>query len=149
MSAPENTGNLQKGGRFAKGQSGNPKGRPIGSRNKATLAAEALLESDAETLTRKAIDLACEGDTAALRLCLERLVPPRRERAVVFDMPAIESADQAKAAMASVISAVAKGELLLSEATEMSKLIDIYLRADEARELTKRLDAIEEGMKPK
>jgi hypothetical protein len=147
MSGAANTGNLQKDGRFAKGQSGNPKGRPLGSRNKATLAAEALLEGGAERLTRKAIDLACEGDTTALRLCLERLVPPRRERAVTFDMPAIESAQQAQAAMASVLSAVARGDLLLSEAIEMSKLIDIYLRADEARELTKRLDAIEEGMK--
>ena len=32
-------------GRFTKGHSGNPQGRRLGSRNKATTAAELLLES--------------------------------------------------------------------------------------------------------
>src|SRR4029077_7685570 len=40
------------------GQSGNPSGRPKGSRNRTTLAAEALLDGEAEQLTRKAIELA-------------------------------------------------------------------------------------------
>jgi hypothetical protein len=50
-------------------------GRPRGSRGKATVAAEKLLDGEAKALTRKAIDLAKEGDTTALRLCLERIVP--------------------------------------------------------------------------
>jgi hypothetical protein len=58
---------------FKPGQSGNPSGRPHGSRNKATLALEALLDGEGEAITRKAIEKALEGDTAALRLCLERI----------------------------------------------------------------------------
>ena len=63
---------------FRKGRSGNPAGRPPGSRNRATIAAEALLEGEAQALTRKAIELALAGDTTALRLCLERIVPQRK-----------------------------------------------------------------------
>ena len=65
-----NTRRKQAGG-FQKGQSGNPRGRPAGSRNNATLACEALLEGQAEALTQKAVDMALAGDTVALKLCLE------------------------------------------------------------------------------
>lgn len=67
---------LQKPHLFKKGKSGHPKGRPPGSRHKATLAPLALLEGEASMLTRRAIDAALGGDMVALRLCLERIVPP-------------------------------------------------------------------------
>ena len=68
--------------RWKKGQSGNPNGRAAGSRNRATLAIEALLEGEGEALTRKAIELAKAGDMAALRLCLDRwpAAPQRQPR---------------------------------------------------------------------
>ena len=66
--------------RWKKGQSGNPNGRATGSRNRATLAIEALLEGEGEALTRKAIDLAKAGDMQALRLCMDRLAAaPQRQ----------------------------------------------------------------------
>ena len=43
------------GGQFVKGQSGNPAGKPQGCRNHATRTAEALLDGEAEALTRKAV----------------------------------------------------------------------------------------------
>jgi hypothetical protein len=57
-------------GQWKKGQSGNPAGPPKGTRHKATIAAEALLDGEVEALTRKAIERALEGDGVALRLCL-------------------------------------------------------------------------------
>ena len=63
---------------FEPGQSGNPAGKAKGTRNKVTLAIEALLDGEAEALTRKAIELAKAGDMAALRLCMDRLAPPRK-----------------------------------------------------------------------
>lgn len=73
--ASAKTNRKQGGGRFKPGQSGNPKGRPVGSRHKATLAAQELLDGEAQAITRKAIEKALEGDGIALRLCLERIVP--------------------------------------------------------------------------
>src|SRR4051794_32677609 len=80
MDAVAKTAGQQRGRPFQPGHSGNPRGRPVGSRHKATWAAEALLDDEAEELTRTAINLAKSGDTTALRLCLERLCPPRRDR---------------------------------------------------------------------
>jgi hypothetical protein len=85
----------QRGRPFQKGHSGNPQGRPPGARNTATMMAEQLLDGEAEAITRKAIELAKQGDLTALRLCLDRLVPPRRDRPVNFALPAMSSAEDA------------------------------------------------------
>jgi len=68
--------------KFKSGQSGNPGGRPKGALNEATLATQALLDGEAEVLTRKVVELAKEGNQVALRLCLERLLPPRKDKLV-------------------------------------------------------------------
>jgi hypothetical protein len=66
---------------FEKGQSGNPAGRPRGSRNKATVLAEAMFEGEVEAIVRMAIGKAKEGDITAIRLCLDRVLPRQRHRA--------------------------------------------------------------------
>jgi uncharacterized protein DUF5681 len=141
--APENTGGKQGNGRFAKGESGNPRGRPRGSRNKASLLAEAMLAGDAEALMRKAIELAKGGDGVALRLCLERLLPIKRERVITIDLLPINSAADAKEAMAAIIAGVAGGELSPSEASQVSELIDTYVRAAQTTDLEKRVEELE------
>ena len=81
-------------------------GRRIGCRNKTTIAAAALLAGEAEALTRKAVELALVGDPTAMRLCIERILPPCRERAVKFALPPIESAADFAPAMKAVTSAL-------------------------------------------
>src|SRR5260370_38889426 len=81
----DNSGSKQAG-RFEKGRSGNPAGKPPGARNRATLASEALLDGEAEELTRNAIERAKQGDTVARRLCLDRILPPRKHRAVSLSL---------------------------------------------------------------
>src|SRR3954451_22474122 len=103
--APENTGQEQPG-RFQKGASGNPNGRPKGSRNVATLACEALLDGQAEALTQKAIEMALEGDVVAMKLCLERIYPPRKDRPVTFPLPQITNPHDAAKIAAAVAQAV-------------------------------------------
>ena len=93
---------------------GNP-GRPKASRNKATLAAEALLDGEAEALTRKAIELALAGDVTALRLCWDRIVPARKDRPVTFALPDLQQANDAVTASAAIVEAVAHGDLTPSE----------------------------------
>src|SRR5260370_9516112 len=81
-------------GRFSKGTSGNPSGRPLGSRNQATVLMESLLEGQAEQLNQKTIKLAMGGDIHAIRLCLERLIPPPKDRPIQLTLPPIETAHQ-------------------------------------------------------
>src|SRR5262245_60552912 len=127
------------GGRF---QQGNP-GRPPGARHKATLAAEALLDGEAEGLTRKAIEAALGGDSVALRICMDRILPPRRERPVSFKLPCLQSTEDAAAAMAAITEAMAAGGLSLGEAEVASALVERFVRTLEAGEFEKRLRALE------
>jgi len=128
---------------FRKGQSGNPNGRPKGARNRATLAAEILLDGEAQALTRKAIELALSGDSTALRLCLERILPPRKDRPVHFAMPDLHAPEDAVKACAALCAAVSSGDLTPTEASELSKLIGAFTTAIELHEMQKRLDRLE------
>jgi hypothetical protein len=121
---------------------GNP-GKPKGTRNRATLALEVLLDGEGEALTRKAVEMALSGDTTALRLCLERLLPPRKDRPVAFSLPTLEKAEDAVKAGAALCAAVASGKLTPSEAGELSKLVDGFTKAIELHEIQQRLDRLE------
>ena len=138
-----NTSQKQAGG-FQKGVSGNPAGRPAGSRNNATLACEALLEGQAEALTQKAVDMALAGDTVALKLCIDRIFPVRRDRPVSFALPPISSPRDAADIAAAVAQAVAAGHITPSEAAEFGKVIEIYIRAYQVAELSDRVACVEQ-----
>jgi Family of unknown function (DUF5681) len=127
------------GRQFAKGSSGNPGGRPPGARNKATLAAEALLDGEAEGLARRAVEVVLGGDPLALRLCLYRVMPRRRERAVAFCLPPIVAVNQIgdnggpsprelSLALNAVTAAMAAGEITPGEAT-VADVVDRFVHA--------------------
>lgn len=139
----ENAGGKQ-GGRFRKGQSGNPAGKPKGARHKTTMAVDALLDGEAAKLTRKAVDMALAGDTVALRLCLDRIAPVRKDRPVTFTLPPITTTADVVKASAALLAAVSTGELTPSEAAELGKLVEAHVRAIEASEIEERLRRLEE-----
>jgi hypothetical protein len=125
------------------GQSGNPSGRPKGSRNKALLALQALLDGEADEIGRKAVEMAKTGDTAAMRLVMERLLPPRKDRPIMFTLPKLETAADAVKATAALVEAVSVGDITPGEASELSKLVDGFTNALKAEDLQKRVEAIE------
>jgi hypothetical protein len=129
--------------RWKKGQSGNPSGRPAGARHKATLAAEALLDGEAETLTRKVIEKAKDGDSVALRLCLERILPARKDRSVSIALPKIATAGDSLKAMATIIDAVARGDLTPGEASDVVRVVEAFTRSSETIALEARIAALE------
>jgi hypothetical protein len=141
-SVSEKTGKKQTS-RFQKGRSGNPAGRPAGSRNKTTLAMEALLDGEADAIMRKAIEKAKDGDGIALRMCLERIVPPRKDRPVSFNLPPIKTAADALTATGALVAAVAAGDITPSEAAELSKLIEAYVKSLEVTDLAARIASLE------
>ena len=132
-------------GRFAKGHSGNPAGKLPGTRHRATLAAEALLDGEGEALTRKAIEMALQGDGVALRLCLDRLLPPRKDRPLRIDLPRLESSADISKALAVLAQAVAEGELTPREANAIGTLLEGHRRAIETTELEARIAVLEEA----
>jgi Family of unknown function (DUF5681) len=129
---------------FRAGQSGNPKGKPPGTRDRATRAAEILLDGEAEALTRKGIEMALAGDTIALRLCLDRILPTRKGRPVVIDLPPMKTTADASAGFAAVIREMAAGKISPDEAQAVVTVLEAQRRVIETFELEARLRAIEE-----
>jgi hypothetical protein len=111
------------------------------------LALESLLDGQAKALTQKAVDLALSGDRTALRICLDRIMPVRKGRTIEFVLPAIATIADAPKAIGAITAAVAHGEITPSEAADVSRLVETYVRAIEASDLDKRLKALEEAMK--
>lgn len=121
---------------------GNP-GRPKGARNRTTLAIEALLDGQHEALTQAAIHKALEGDTAALRLCLDRLAPPRKDAPISFELPSISSAADTVTASSALLGAVAAGDVTPDEAGRVMALLTSHKALVEAGDLEKRIEALE------
>ena len=133
-----------KNGRNTAGQfSAGNSGRPRGSRNKATIAIENLIEGQAEALTQTVIKKALEGDSVALRLCMERIAPPPKDAPVTFSMPIMSNAMDASVAAGNVLTAVSEGELTPLEATRVMGLVDSYRRTLELTAIEERLKALE------
>jgi hypothetical protein len=141
----DNSERKQRGRPFEKGQSGNPAGKPKGTRHKTTLLAEKLMQDDAEEVVKAVVDAAKGGDMTAARLVLDRIAPARRDSPVTFELPKIERPADAVAAGAALLAAVADGALTPSEAAEISKLIEGFVKTLEVAEFEERLRALEDA----
>jgi hypothetical protein len=134
---------LPRGRPFPKGVSGNPIGKRPGTRNRATIIAEEMLDCETRPLLRGAIEDAKDGDRVMSRFCLARIIPPRRERPVRFALPPIRSAADLHAAMAAVLEAVSRGDITVGEAYELSQTVDTFIRAIDSSDFERRLQKLE------
>jgi hypothetical protein len=131
---------------FLPGQSGNPAGRPRGARNKKTIALEALLDGESEALMQKMIGMAKVGDDLAMRLCMERMLAPQRERPVPLHLPRIECEADACRASAEVIAALGEGEITPKEAEHLMRAIAGAAVIMQSSEIAARLQRIEQRL---
>ena len=139
----ENTAEIQRRGRpFEPGQSGNPLGRPKGSRNKTTLLAESLLDDQSELIIRKVIEKALQGDSVALRICVDRLLP-KRDRPVQFELPPIATLEDGANASKAVLEAFARGDLSPREANKVLALISSHMANLQLQNVDERLREVE------
>ncbi|UYG01768.1 DUF5681 domain-containing protein [Halomonas sp. LR3S48] len=125
-------------GRFTKGQSGNPHGRP-----KKADELRSLLEGDAQEVAKKVLEAAKTGDMQACRLVLERLVPAVKpaQQPVEFDLDVdAPLADQAR----QILAAVAAGDLPADQAKALLDALAGVVRVVELDEVSRRLAALEE-----
>lgn len=124
------------------------RGRPPGSRNKAARVCQRTLDSHAESLAKRCLYMALQGNPTAMRLCLERLLPARRQRALHFRLPPVKTLADVVAASESVVSSVAKGEITPAEGQAFSMMLDGRRRMIETQELEQRIRALEDLNKP-
>ena len=140
----ENTSEIQAKGRFQKGKSGNPNGKPKGARNQSTLLAERLLGEEIEGVCQSVIIEATAGNMQAARIILDRLLPPRKDSPIKLDLPKIESSAELLKAIGCVTDAVGSGQITPSEGEALSRIIDIHSRALELTEFEQRLTVLEQ-----
>ena len=129
---------------FEKGQSGNPAGRPRGSRNRRAQLVEKLYDESAAALVQAAIELAIKGDGTALRVCMDRVAAPMKERTVEFELPPMTTAADAITALAAITQAVAEGDLTPTEAGDLAKLVQGFAQTVSTADLEQRIKRIEE-----
>jgi hypothetical protein len=129
--------------RFEPGHSGNPAGRPLGARNKKTLALEAAYEAKAEEAMNDIMERARSGDRAAMRLVMERAAPTGRHRRFAFALPRIRTPEDAEAAIDVVMDGLAEGVLSLSDVADLLRIVERLLQmAESIREMKRVRDFI-------
>jgi Family of unknown function (DUF5681) len=131
-------------GQFKKGSSGNPAGRPHGSLNKATLACLQLLDGKSEQLTAKLLEMALEGNIQAMRMCLDRTVPQRKERCINLDLRPVTSLKDRMFQFEDLTSAVAEGRITPSEGESFANILISQAKTLQLVEFARRLPEIDE-----
>jgi len=124
---------------FQPGHSGNPAGRAVGSRNSKTLAAEAALFDRAQELVEDLVTRAKNGEPAAMRLVMERVLPVGRGRPLPIALPAIRSTEDAHAAAAVIMAALKDGALSAGEAVDLLRVVEGLTRLTGAIEFIKKV----------
>ena len=127
-------------GKFLPGRSGNPRGRPKGIEDRR-VALRALLEPRAPQLVEKVVQKALKGDVGALRLCLDRLIPPVKARYETVSLPLGGTlADKGNA----VLDAAARGELSPDELSMLMQAINAQAHIVKVDDLERRVKELEE-----
>ena len=101
------------------------------------------MESQATAITQKCVDMALEGDRTALKLCISRLIPIKRERSIPFNLPPLGAPQDSLKAIGAVLGAVAAGEITPGEGTTIARLLGVQRAAFEIVELENRLEVLE------
>jgi len=106
------------------------------------------LDSHAENLMKKCVVLAYQGNTTAMRLCMERLMPARRQRTLTFKLQPLKTIGDVAAASEAVVSGVARGQLTPAEGQAFSGMLEDRRRVIETRDQEPRIRALEDLNRP-
>ncbi|MBP0111069.1 DUF5681 domain-containing protein [Bradyrhizobium vignae] len=141
------TAQKQRRGRpFSQGTSGNPAGRPRGSRNLSSLLSEALSDEDGTAIVRTVIQRAKRGNMVAARIILDRTWPAAKGRLVVFPLPPAHDASSVLKAHAAVLPAISAGVLTIDEGAAISQALTLHLKMIETADLEARMQQVEQQL---
>jgi len=129
--------------RFKKGVSGNPAGKPRGAKDKRT-ELRALLQPQAAALVDKAVGMALAGDATALRICIDRIIPPIRARDEAVEIGTFTGSLSERGS--AVLRALAEGRVTPSEAATLMSAISSQAKLIETDDLQRRIEALEAGV---
>lgn len=132
---------------FQPGVSGNPAGRPRGSRNKSLRLVESLLDDGAAEVVQAVLHAARNGDVAACRVVLERVLPVMREKPIELLLPPTKTAQGISDAAECVVEAVADGSISIGEGKSLMTILETRRKALETVELETRIAALEASLK--
>ena len=121
------------------------RGRPRGSRNKRTVEWQEMLNKHGAAVLMKCVVFALQGDRSAMRMCVERLLPPCKESPAQFRLPSLTTAAGQAEAQAAVLDAYSRGQLTASQAATISELLEKYRQSLETEQLEARLQALEQS----
>ncbi|MEA3299137.1 MAG: DUF5681 domain-containing protein [Pseudomonadota bacterium] len=128
--------------RFKPGQSGNPKGKPVGAKSRYTEMREALAD-DLPALVERTKAAALEGDMTAMRLLLERTLPPVKAGAAAILLPELEDAATLTDKARAVVSAIGRGDIPPDIGANLMQSLGGLAKLVEVDELTRRVEALE------
>jgi hypothetical protein len=143
MAGAENSAEKQRGRPFEPGRSGNPRGKPKGTRNQVLLALDQIGAESAEAILQKAVEQAKNGNPRAMKLILSRVWPAQKGRPVMVDLPPISAPGDLVAALAAIAQAVAGGSITPDEGAQVAAILEMQRRAVDTAELAARVEALE------
>lgn len=123
--------------KFKKGESGNPKGRP----KSENVILREKLQTLAPDVFEKLSDKIEEGDMGALKLVLDRILPPLKPTALPINLPNAGESLFAKAD--SVFSATTNGEISADSSSQLITALSGMARIKEVTELETRITELE------
>lgn len=130
--------------KFKPGQSGNPAGRPKGTKLRATRLREDLAK-DVPGILERVKDAALDGDMTAARILLDRVMPPVRSESATVEIPALAAAETLSEKARALVDAVAEGQLAPSTASDLLSALGATAKIIELDELERRIAALENG----
>lgn len=130
-------------GRFQKGISGNPNGKPKGARHYSSLLAEQLLTCEIEEICKAVLKEAKVGNMQAVKIILDRVLPPRKDRPIEIDLPKMDASVDLTSAIGCVVNAVGAGQISPSEGEALARIIEVYAKTLELVEFEQRLAVLE------
>jgi hypothetical protein len=122
------------------------RGRPRGSRNQSSATHQKILAEYADPLIRKCIAMALKENPVAMRACMERLLPLRREQPVQFKLPKVRTSAEADEALNMLLRSVARGQLTPTETKQIAEILDGKRRMIETVELEQRIQMLESNL---